>query len=134
MSSIVSAVTQACRRFADWRSASHPSAALSMWSDEAVDQRSVSAACCRDRLAITSICLAEQQAAAGSAIVPELARRDPSVDGANFDAAQQGNLAFRDKLFVRSVTVPRGPSLPTRSLMSNFVARGRVAETVTRFG
>jgi hypothetical protein len=44
------------------------------------------------------------------------ARRDPSVDDANFDAAQQGNLAFREELIVESTSelaTSAGGKLPT---------------------
>src|SRR5438445_12155429 len=118
MSSIASAVTEACLKFSDSRSERRGST-IDVVRRSGRSEISLGGLLPRSVGHHEHICLAEQQAAAGSAIVPELARRDPSVDGANFDAAEQGDLAFREKLFVRSVTVPHGPSLPVRSLMSN---------------
>src|SRR5437763_17181876 len=112
MSSMASAVTEACRKFAESRSASRPPAALSMWSDgSGRSEISLDGLLPRSIGHHEHICLAEQQAAARSPVVPELARRDPSVDGANFDAAQQGNLAIREKLFVGSLTLHTGRSV-----------------------
>src|SRR2546429_6495755 len=52
----------------------------------------------------------KQQAAIRGSVARDLASSHPSVNGANFHAAQLRNFALRQKLFARGVVVPHSPS------------------------